>query len=91
MVMSLIQGRSQAARDPQALGYYERLERESTRVFHASPYRAGAEPQEFDFDRSYNYYSPSYQRPGPEVSIYRLDDCTQGYGTIHPGTSRTSS
>jgi uncharacterized membrane protein (GlpM family) len=91
VVMSLIQGRSQAARDAQALAYYARLERESTRVFHVTPYRAGSQPQEFDFDRSYNYYSASYERPGPEISIYRLNDCTQGYGTIHPGAARSAA
>jgi hypothetical protein len=91
VVMSLIQGRSQAARDSQALAYYARLEKESTRVFHVSPYRAGATPQAFDFDRSYNYYSSSYERPGPEISIYKLNDCTQGYGTIHPGAARATS
>jgi Dolichyl-phosphate-mannose-protein mannosyltransferase len=91
MTMSLIEGRSQAARDPRALAYYARLRRESTRVFHVSPYRAGATPQTFDFDRSYNYDSPSYERPGPEISIYRLDDCTQGYGTIHPGSGGTTA
>jgi hypothetical protein len=91
VVMSLIQGRSLAARDPQALAYYARLARESTRVFHVTPYRAGAKPQEFDFDRSYNYYSSSYERPGPEISIYKLNGCTQAYGTIHPGASRTTS
>ncbi len=85
MTMSLIEGRSVAAGNPTALAYYDRLRRESTRVFHVSPFRYGAEKQEFDFDRSYNYYSPSYLRPGPEISIYRLDDCTQGYGTIPRG------
>lgn len=90
VVMSLIEGRSQAAHDARALAYYARLRAESQLVFHVSPYRAGAKPQSFDFDRSYNYYSSSYERPGPEISIYRLNDCTQGYGTIHPGTSRTT-
>jgi hypothetical protein len=91
VVMSLIEGRSIAARDPQALAYYARLARESKLVFHVSPYRAGSTPQAFDFDRSYNYYSSSYERPGPEISIYRLNDCTQGYGTIHPGAARSTS
>jgi hypothetical protein len=91
VVMSLIRGRSQAARDRQANAYYARLTKESTRVFHVTPYRAGAQRQEFDFDRSYNYYSSSYERPGPEISIYKLNDCTQGYGTIHPGTARATS
>ena len=36
----------------------------STRV---SPYRADADPPPFSFDLSYSYYSPAYERPGPEV------------------------
>lgn len=86
MTASLIKGRSVNARDADALAYYERLERESTRVFHVSPLRADADPQEFEFDRSYNYYSPAYERPGPEIAIYRLDDCQQQYGTVEAGT-----
>ena len=34
----------------------------------------------FNFDLSYNYYPTAYHRPGPAVRIYRLRDCTQGYG-----------
>jgi len=85
MTMSLIRGRSVNARDPDALAYYERLERESDRVFHVSPFRADAGPQEFSFDLSYNYYSPAYERPGPEIDIYRLRNCTQEYGTLEVG------
>ena len=59
---------------------YDRLERESGLVFHISPYRQDGEPQPFSFDLSYSYYSPAYQRPGPDVRVYALDDCTQGYG-----------
>ena len=57
---------------PAALAYYARLERESDLVFAVSPYRADAEPPPFSFDLSYSYYSPAYERPGPEVRIYRL-------------------
>ena len=39
-----------------------------------------SEPCGVSFDRSYSYYSPAYERPGPEVRIHRLHDCTQGYG-----------
>ena len=40
-----------------------------------SPYKPGADPVPFNFDLSYNYYPPAYQRPGPTVRIYRLRDC----------------
>ena len=90
MTMSLIQGRSGQARDPRANAYYDRLRDESTRVFHVSPLRVGADPQPFNFDLSYNYYSPAYQRPGPTIDIYRLDNCVQQYGTSEVGTGTPS-
>ena len=37
-------------------------------------------PPGFSFDLSYSYYSPAYERPGPEVRVYRLQDCVQRYG-----------
>ena len=69
------------ARQPRRVAYYDRLERESDLIFQISPYRQDSEPQDFSFDLSYSYYSPAYERPGPDVRVYRLDDCTQGYGT----------
>jgi len=80
MTMDLIRGRAEAAHDSSALAYYDRLERESDVVFYVSPYRADEQPQEFSFDLSYSYYSTAYERPGPEIRIHRLHDCTQGYG-----------
>ena len=49
-------------------------------IYRVSPYRADADPPPFSFDLSYSYYSPAYERPGPEVEVHRLRDCTQGYG-----------
>jgi hypothetical protein len=72
--------RDRAERDPQARAYYKRLERESKLVREFSPYRDGADPVPFDFDLSYNLYPPAYERPGPTVRVYRLDDCEQAYG-----------
>ena len=80
MTFDLIRGRAVAAGDRAALAYYDRLERESDLVYALSPYRADEDPPGFSFDLSYSYYSPAYQRPGPEVRIYRLHDCTQRYG-----------
>ena len=80
VTMGLIRGRADARGNPGAVAYYDRLERESALVFHISPYRQDGEPQPFSFDLSYSYYSPAYQRPGPDVRVYALDDCTQGYG-----------
>ncbi|MGH2846172.1 MAG: hypothetical protein ACRDL0_09220, partial [Thermoleophilaceae bacterium] len=79
-VMTVNVVRERAERDPDARAYYERLERESKLLRTFSPYDAGAEPVPFNFDLSYNYYPPEYERPGPTVRIYRLDDCEQAYG-----------
>jgi hypothetical protein len=80
MTMGLIRGRAHTAQDADALAYYERLERESDRVFSVSPFRADEEPAEFSFDLSYSYYSPAYERPGPQIDVYRLHDCDQRLG-----------
>jgi len=72
--------RDRAERDREARAYYARLERESELVREFSPYDEGADPVPFNFDLSYNYYPPEYERPGPTVRIYRLDDCEQGFG-----------
>jgi hypothetical protein len=80
LVMTVNVVRDRAERDPEARAYYERLEAESELLRVFSPYDEGAEPVPFNFDLSYNYYPPEYERPGPTVRIYRLDDCVQAYG-----------
>ena len=79
-VMTVNVVRERAERRPRARAYYERLERESTLLREFSPYSEEAEPVPFDFDLSYNLYPSAYERPGPTVRIYRLDDCKQAYG-----------
>jgi hypothetical protein len=80
VVMTVNVVRDRAERDPEARVYYERLEREAKLLRVFSPYDEGAEPVPFSFDLSYNYYPPEYERPGPIVRVYRLDDCEQAYG-----------
>jgi Dolichyl-phosphate-mannose-protein mannosyltransferase len=80
LVMTVNVVRDRAERDPEARAYYDRLERESTLLRTFSPYDDGAEPVPFSFDLSYNYYPPEYERPGPTVRVYELDDCEQAYG-----------
>jgi hypothetical protein len=82
MTMSLIKGRSEVARLPQALAYYDRLAKESRVIYHLAPYKKGAKPVRFDFDFSYNYYPSAFARPGPEITIYRLRNCRQKYGPL---------
>jgi Dolichyl-phosphate-mannose-protein mannosyltransferase len=82
MTMSLIKGRAEVAKLPQALAYYDELAKQSKVVYHASPYKPGATPVRFDFDFSYNYYPRAFERPGPEITIYRLRNCKQKYGPL---------
>ena len=60
--------------------YYDRLDREADVLREFSPYDEGAEPEEFSFDLSFNYYAPAYHRPGPSARIHRLRDCREAYG-----------
>jgi hypothetical protein len=82
MTMSLIKGRAEVAKLPQALAYYDELAKQSKAVYHVDPYKPGATPVRFDFDFSYNYYPTAFDRPGPEITIYRLRNCKQKYGPL---------
>jgi hypothetical protein len=82
VTMSLIRGRAENAKVPDALAYYDRLERESQLVYSASPYDKGAKPVPLHFDFSYNYYPTAFARPGPEIKVYRLNNCKQGFGKV---------
>ncbi len=65
---------------PDALRYYEELERRSKVVYDASPYSEGKGPVGFNFDWTFNYYPLAYNRPGPEMTVYRLQggQCANG-------------
>jgi hypothetical protein len=59
---------------PQAIAYYAELRRRADVVHRVSP--LGDEPvRSFSFDFSFNSYPLDYERPGPEVVIYRLREC----------------
>lgn len=66
-------GRSEAKGSdvPRARSYYRALEREADVVYRASPWKTG-EAVPFDFDWSFDYYPRAYERPGPEMTVYRL-------------------
>jgi 4-amino-4-deoxy-L-arabinose transferase-like glycosyltransferase len=74
VVGSTQRGRAEAEPDvvPNALRYYAELERRSKVVYDASPYSKGKGPVGFNFDWTFNYYPLAYNRPGPEMTIYRL-------------------
>ncbi len=67
-------GRAEAEPEvvPNAIAYYRELERRSELVREDSPYRKGADPVEFNFDWSFDYYPLAYHRPGPLLRVYRL-------------------
>jgi hypothetical protein len=83
--MSLIRGRVQNAGLAPALAYYRTLAEESKLLLHVNPYKRGAKPVKFNFDLSYNYYPTAFARPGPEIWIYRLNNCKQGFGGVPVG------
>jgi MFS family permease len=69
---STVSGRAFAEpeRVPKSIDYYRELDRRGQVAFHMSPY--GDDPVPFNFDWSFDYYPRAYDRPGPEVTIYRL-------------------
>ena len=60
---------------PNALRYYDELRRRGEVVYRISPYGDGSRRVPFSFDYSFNYYPLTYERPGPEIIVYRLPDC----------------
>jgi hypothetical protein len=72
---------------PQAIAYYAALAKQGEVVYSASPYAHGDNRVAFDFDWSFDYYPLAYDRPGPEMTIYRLqgDRCGRSAG---PGAER---
>ncbi len=61
---------------PLAIAYYRELQRRGEVVYRASPYArgqgGGRESVPFDFDWSFDYYPLAYERPGPQMTVYRL-------------------
>ena len=41
-----------------------------------SPYRKGAKPVPFSYDKSFNYQPRAYERPGPLIEIHHLRGCS---------------
>jgi hypothetical protein len=85
VVGSTQRGRAEAEPEqvPEALKYYAELERRSKVAYTVSPYSKGKGPVKFNFDWTFNYYPLAYNRPGPVMTIYRLQGgrCAQGQTT----------
>jgi len=58
-----------------ARAYYRRLDEASESTQRFSPYRAGADAPDFNFDLSFNYLPRAYGRPGPVVEVHKLRSC----------------
>jgi hypothetical protein len=61
-------------RAPAALKYYDALKREADVVFRTDP-TDGNLPR-YQVDKSFNYVDGAFKRPGPEMIVYRLRDCS---------------
>jgi hypothetical protein len=57
---------------PHAIAYYKTLKEQGEVVYHVSPYRPGKRPTTFNFDWTFDYYPLAFERPGPEMTVYRL-------------------
>jgi hypothetical protein len=62
---------------PGAIAYYRELRRRGRQVYRVTPMSGGEPVDGFSFDFSFNAYPLGYERPGPEIVIYRLPggDC----------------
>jgi hypothetical protein len=58
---------------PNAIAYYKALAQHAHVVYHVSPYAQGKGRVPFGFDFTFDTYPLAYYRPGPEITIYRLD------------------
>lgn len=85
VVGSTQRGRAEAEPEkvPNALRYYAELERRSKVAYAVSPYAKGKGPVGFNFDWTFNFYPLAYNRPGPEMTIFRLQGgrCAEGLTT----------
>ena len=83
VIGSLQAGRSfaQPKIAPEAIAYYAQLANHARLMYHVSPFVPGSRAVPFSFDWSIDYYPPEYQRPGPEMSVYRLTEgrCAANY------------
>jgi uncharacterized membrane protein (GlpM family) len=70
-------GRAQAepSRAPQAAKYYDALKAQADVVFKTDPTEGGKLPR-YQVDKSFNYVESAFKRPGPEMIVYRLRDCS---------------
>jgi hypothetical protein len=66
---------AEPAEVPGAIAYYRRLRASADVAYAVAPWDGGAGPVPFSFDFSFNAYPLRYERPGPQITIYRLRGC----------------
>lgn len=93
VVGSTQRGRAEAEPEevPDALRYYEELEANSELIHRVSPYADKKRKVEFSFDWSFTYFPLAYERPGPEISIYRLNNGENPDGKCGDGSGPLSN
>jgi hypothetical protein len=57
---------------PLAVAYYRALAAQAEIAYRVSPYSPGSRAPGFSFDWTFDYYPLAYERPGPEMTVYRL-------------------
>jgi hypothetical protein len=72
---------------PQAIAYYRTLQSSASVAYSSSPYRSGAAAVSFGFDWSFDYYPLAYERPGPQVTVYRLSSGACAAATSRPAAA----
>jgi hypothetical protein len=68
--------RVESYRVPEALQYYKALRKQAKVAFKVSPVGKGDKLPHYQIDKSFNYVESAYHRPGPEMIVYKLRDCT---------------
>jgi hypothetical protein len=68
--------RAESYRVPEALEYYRALRRQAAVAFKVSPVRGGDRLPRYQVDKAFNYVEGAYHRPGPEMIVYKIRDCT---------------
>lgn len=63
-------------RVPEAVRYYRALDRQADVAFESRAFDGPEAVDYFQYDQAFNFGQLRYDRPGPTMRVYRLDDCT---------------
>ena len=65
---------AEPSRAPAALKYYDALKAQADVAFKTDP--TDGDLPRYQVDKSFNYVESAFKRPGPEMIVYRLRNCT---------------